>query len=254
MRPTFASTLVSVACVCLAFAGACAEPVEEPAPLRKQGARAAAQPLFLLPPTPQSEGRVFVPFDGYREDERFDYACVRVHGEQWLLETERQDGAPGLLAELGTRRGTSIFSVAAEPASDMSGQRVERSAKALAYIRRGAWAEPEGSPAVSARFGSTLEIVPLVDPHTLQAGDELPLRVRFRGPGLEGATLVAVHADGDTRREWFRGETESAGQLDVKLVRSGLWLLSVQHREEASERSPRTVHVATLSFRIGERG
>lgn len=224
---------------------------------RLDGRAAGIEPLVLVPPQHVAAGdatKLRVELRGRRDVERLDYAAVRVHGEQWILDEQKQGAARVLEAELGARRGTSVFSVVARPFELASGLRVQRSAKSMSYIRRGAWAEVEASPAASARFGSELEIVPLRDPHAVELGDDLQLRVRFYGPGLQGATLVAAQLRDDGPREVFRGRTGSVGEIDVPISRAGLWLLTVEHRSAATEETPETLHVASLSFRTGGQG
>lgn len=212
---------------------------------------AGLAPLFLLPRRIDATSPVVrMRLRGRVEGEGLDFAAVRVHGEQWYLEERVEGGLRFLEAELGERRGTSIFALESRPMHGVDGRRVVRSAKALCYVPRGAWAEVEASPAACARFGTALEIVPLRDPLTVQLGEALPIRVRFQGPGLSGATVVAVHEEGDAREVVSQGTTATVGELDVEIARAGLWHLIVEHLHEDGDAV--TAYVSTMSFRIGE--
>ena len=114
--------------------------------------------------------------------------------------------------------------------------------KTVIAVRGPDGTRPAPSAAVTARFGLAFEITPLVDPASLEAGSDLPLRVHFAGPGLGGVDS-GRDAEGDfTRQSVLTGE--SGGAL-IRVERAGRWLVSVQHHANGQ------AHAASLVFEIG---
>lgn len=78
--------------------------------------------------------------------------------------------------------------------------------------------------------GHKLEIVPLDDPQTTQAGDEIKLLVLYDGKPL--ATEVYATYDGFSSHPntyAYYSNSSDDGQVAVKLTQPGIWMVRVQH-------------------------
>ncbi len=78
-------------------------------------------------------------------------------------------------------------------------------------------------------LGFELELIPEKNPYALQPGDELPIRLLFRGRPLAGA-LIEAEAKGrpEARRQ---ARTDAHGRAVIRLPAAGPWLLAVVHVE-----------------------
>ena len=117
------------------------------------------------------------------------------------------------------------------------------------------------SPAVTAAVGFDVELVPLVDPLRLQAGDELPLRLKGAGDGAvlrvrRRAALGARTAEASPRTEPGQRQPLDEQMADVPcrdgtalvpLPSAGAYVLSLVDGSHARD----VVHVAALTFTIG---
>ncbi|MAE77532.1 MAG: hypothetical protein CMJ85_11770 [Planctomycetes bacterium] len=239
---------------------------DEALPPHSLGAALSA-PMWLAPPvsgTLAVGGQVWVAFrrgaslPGEAVHDalaRFDYVPFRLGGDQTHVEPAVRAGELGLALTVGDRRGSSLIGFTTEPRLIRIGSadkpqvvRLFEHGVLCLHLRRGTWELPEPSPVVANRFGFGLEFAPVFDPLTMQAGDELLLRLRF-GEGVVGVEVVAEQIPAGERDavEVFRGKTEAEGVVRVPIRRAGLWRLSAQHRV-ADE-----LHRATLVFRTGER-
>jgi len=99
---------------------------------------------------------------------------------------------------------------------------------------------------------STLEIMPLKAPHTVTAGDELPLRVLFQGKPAAGVELKATYDGWADPRDPFalKARTDAQGEFRLKLDKPGKWLVVATHKtpyhdlEECDE----NLYTASLTF------
>jgi len=90
---------------------------------------------------------------------------------------------------------------------------------AKTFVRVG---HPEGDGSWAEPAGMALELLPEKDPTTLQAGDELPVRVVKNGTPFADFSLNAVgagEAKGETRK------TDSAGRVVFRIGKAGRWML-----------------------------
>ena len=202
-----------------------------------------------------------LPGIGVRElVDRFDYVPFRARGSQRHLEFAKVDGEYRLALPVGTRRGSFLVGFTTEPrfvrVERASGRYtnvlVQHHAKLALRVHRGAFEPVEASPAVAARFGWRLEIVPLTDPLTLGVGDLLIARVRF-GNGLAGCEVVAERLAPAGSEVAFRGLTGVHGHVEIPVRATGLWRLRARHEVPAIATRPAELHCATLVFRMGER-
>lgn len=104
----------------------------------------------------------------------------------------------------------------------------------------------------SAVIGDTLEIVPVTNPSTVKAGDEMTVRVLFRGQPL--TTNVYATYDGFSREEntyAYYTEGHGDGTARVKITHPGLWMVRVQHTApERTEDYDRYVARSVLVFEV----
>ncbi len=80
-------------------------------------------------------------------------------------------------------------------------------------------------------FGLTLELVPESDPCSWRAGDEIAVRLLFRGKPLAGARFEALHAERLEDRP--AGRTDDQGWIRIRLDQPGRWLLKAVQMERA---------------------
>jgi uncharacterized GH25 family protein len=76
-------------------------------------------------------------------------------------------------------------------------------------------------------LGLELELVPEKNPYTLAPGQELPVRLLYRGAPLAGAKVAAVPKDQPSRQVAAR--TDAQGRVRLVLDRPGTWLVKAVH-------------------------
>ncbi len=213
--------------------GHCGDPVHSS---RTEGTR---PPLLLLPPSAADLAAREVPllrgFGPPGEAVRlplpsFDPCVLRIGGRQWSLEPVFEGGRARLpLGPAGEAFGDAVL---AFDEGEIPGLR--ESGKLIFHLPpAGKNGKAEASPAVTARFGLEFELVPLLDPLPLGAGAELPLSLRFRGPGLPGARVRASVLLPGSRKGFgvvFEGWTDASGMILLPLASDGVWILRAEHR------------------------
>ena len=104
----------------------------------------------------------------------------------------------------------------------------------------------------SAVIGDALEIVPLANPAALKMGDELPVKVLYRGQPL--TTNVFATYDGFSKEEntyAYYTEGHGDGTAKVKITHPGVWMVRVQHATpERTDDYDRYVGRAVLLFEV----
>jgi uncharacterized GH25 family protein len=80
--------------------------------------------------------------------------------------------------------------------------------------------------------GLKLEIVPEVNPLSLQPGDELPVLLRWDGKPLAEQQVSAL-SSADPKKP-VKATTDADGRARLKLDRAGVWLLKSVHLERAA--------------------
>ena len=137
-----------------------------------------------------------------------------------------------------TKRGTSVSNP----------YRIEKFAKALVNVTR-------GDNGFSTAIGDALEIVPLTNPATVKPGDELSVKVLFKGQPL--TTSVYATYDGFSKEEntyAYYTEGHKDGTAKVKITKPGIWMVRLQHSvPEHTEDYDRYVGRAVLLFEITAR-
>ena len=191
-------------------------------------------------------------------DETFDPFVVRLGGMQRTIEPDVQDGRAGVSLVLDSV-GDALVGFSATPRSvSLGGQRVwlSQHVKTVFPVTRGPGDVPQPSASVSHRIGLDFEVVPLVDPVPLLAGDELPLRVRFRGPALANCTVrlhrVAGAAGNGNDAEDHVAVTDPVGTAVLPIGGAGTYLVTASHRVAHAD-GPDELFWAALTFTTGEK-
>ena len=100
--------------------------------------------------------------------------------------------------------------------------------------------------------GHRLELIPLDDPSSFQQGGELLFQVLFEGKPL--ATEVFATYDGFSSQPntyAYYSNSNSAGQVAVKIGHQGIWMVRVQHEvDSATEDYDKEVLRAVLLFNV----
>ncbi len=107
---------------------------------------------------------------------------------------------------------------------------------------------------VSKPVGAALEIVPLVNPANLKAGDELPVQVLLDGKPMAKAEVTATFAGftKDGKAMAFYQRTDKDGKVNVKLWHDGLWLVRTFQKEPFKDLSKcdTFAQTAVLTFEL----
>jgi len=100
--------------------------------------------------------------------------------------------------------------------------------------------------------GDRLEIVPVTNPALAKPGEELTVRVLYRGQPIS-ATVTATY-DGFSKEEdtyAYSTVAKKDGTAKVKITHSGTWMVRVQHSApERTDDYDRYVARAVLMFRV----
>lgn len=230
-------------------------------------------PLFLVASsaTVSEAGELWIPFrsgtslPGEAVSElgvSFDPLFLRIGGEQWSLLPERErenSGAFGIRTRLSAEQnGDAMIGFSTRPRTvttkkDATTLRIHRHVKLLFHASRKAGQAPYASAALTARFGLQMEFVPLIDPLPLEVGAELPMRLRFDGPGLS-RTLVQVQflaaGDGQSSVHVHRRYSDQDGHFVLPIHAAGTWRLMATHQVQAKDGTIDR-HFAEIVFRTG---
>lgn len=115
----------------------------------------------------------------------------------------------------------------------------------------------ESSDTWMHRLGYPVEIVPLVDPAGLAAGDTLEALVLADGEPLAGQLVYASHEgyhsheDDGTHQEAVRTRTDDDGVVRVEISQPGRWYLRLIHMTTSAEEGVDYIsNWATLTFEV----
>ena len=107
----------------------------------------------------------------------------------------------------------------------------------------------------STVIGDTLEIVPVTNPAMVRPGDEMTVKVLFKGQPL--TTNVYATYDGFSKEKntyAYYTEGHKDGTAKVKITQPGIWIVRVQHSvTEHNEDYDRYVARAVLLFEVNAR-
>lgn len=104
------------------------------------------------------------------------------------------------------------------------------------------------------RTGQRLEIVPLVNPFSKGAGDEVGFQVLFDGRPLPTALMQAWHKQGG-QTSIIKTKTDLSGRATIALPLPGAWMVSVVHMVPARNTPDHDwdSYWGNLTFALGER-
>ncbi len=88
-----------------------------------------------------------------------------------------------------------------------------------------------GGNIFSKPVGHKLEIIPLKDPANLRQGDYLPIKVIYNNKPLK-TEVFATYAGFSSDKSVFAyaTRTDERGTAEIKIIRSGIWLVKVGHK------------------------
>ncbi|HVP10268.1 MAG TPA: DUF4198 domain-containing protein, partial [Phycisphaerae bacterium] len=184
---------------------------------------------------------------------------VRSYGAQELIEPQTgEKGGPLAWRWTPRRTGACIVATAIEPSSVAAGERTFRYEKLFLRAESGdPTAAPVMRPSAStiARFAQRLELCPMVDPLCLLIGADLPVRVKFDGADLKGATVAAkVEPAGGGPSTTLTFITNDSAAVNVPVTTPGLWMVAIEYRPEAGDQGKSDRFVATMMFVVEEAG
>lgn len=111
----------------------------------------------------------------------------------------------------------------------------------------------DDSSFISKPAGQKLEIVPLVNPAKVKAGDKMPLQVLLDGKPARGLTVNATFGGfSDKGYLAFSGITDAKGKIDFMPLKQGYWVVRVHHSSKHPDpkKADELVLSATLTFDI----
>ncbi len=91
------------------------------------------------------------------------------------------------------------------------------------------------SESYTKRLGHDIEIVPQVNPTTLKSGDKLQLSVFFQGKRKKGIKVFGIYQGFNPEKHSshpVKTTTVENGKAELKLDKSGTWLVGAKHRVE----------------------
>ncbi len=103
--------------------------------------------------------------------------------------------------------------------------------------------------------GMRLEIVPLVNPATVKAGDKFPMQVLCDGKPARVVRVVGCFAGfSDKGYMAFSGETDVKGMIDFIPLKAGYWIVKTREtlKNKDKTRADEVVLASTLTFTIQE--
>lgn len=108
-------------------------------------------------------------------------------------------------------------------------------------------------PGFAAVTGDRLEIVPVSNPAKARPGEEMAVRVLYRGAPVAGETVTATYDGFSTEEDTYAYSTKAGkdGVAKVKITHPGLWMVRVQHSApERTDDYDRYVARAVLMFQV----
>jgi uncharacterized GH25 family protein len=103
-------------------------------------------------------------------------------------------------------------------------------------------------------LGFTLELVAESNPYALRAGQELPVRLTYKGRPLAGALVVAINRLSPADK--LSGRTNTDGRVRFRLPSGGMWLVKAVHMipAPAGTGAQWASFWASLTFELPEAG
>lgn len=161
---------------------------------------------------PSSPGLLWIVYDSGHDSVQLDSAKFDSYLGEEGLERIRKLRKPGPVKEIYSRCAKSLLSVGASPAG------------------------PAGPGTGFDRvLGLELELVAERNPYALKPGEDLPLRLLYKGKPLDGALLVAIPKGAADAKVSARSDRH--GKAALRLDRPGLWLIKAVHMVPAPKGS-----------------
>lgn len=196
---------------------------------------------------------------------------ITVHAPGGGTETVTRDTTGFLVAPLEFRgTGPHVLTIAHEGGfytvyeEDGETKHAQTSKEGLDNVQVSQYFEMVGKTLVSvgetaetdftAPVGQTIEIVPLVNPYTLKAGEgtKLPVRVLLNGEPAKNAFVDTIHAGVPDGMFVQTVETNVTGRATVNLTHTGPWMIKATAkaplREAFEGKANEESYTATLTF------
>jgi len=110
-----------------------------------------------------------------------------------------------------------------------------------------------GGNSFSKPVGDLLEIIPLLDPAKIRAGDYFPIKVLFKNKPIK-TWVFATYSGFSTDKNVFSyaTKTDSRGICKIRIIRAGIWLIKVSHEIPYSNPDvcDKSSFSATLTFEV----
>ncbi len=104
------------------------------------------------------------------------------------------------------------------------------------------------SRVLGKKVGHRLEIVPLSDPAKLKAGDYFEFRVLFNGEPL-GEAFNSTYLGFSQDEAWaYSARSNSRGLAKVRLLKPGIWVIRVNHKEKYPDPKVSDIYSLTASL------
>jgi uncharacterized GH25 family protein len=111
-----------------------------------------------------------------------------------------------------------------------------------------------GGKAVFEALGHELEIIPLKDPGKLRVGDDLPIKIVFKGKPIPYSSALATYVGFSREKNVFAyaTKTDKNGMAKIKMLTAGAWLVTAHHEDvyPNPEECDKYSFAASLTFEI----
>ncbi|MEO7146045.1 MAG: DUF4198 domain-containing protein [Bryobacteraceae bacterium] len=145
-----------------------------------------------------------------------DYSLVTKYAEYNITGLHLEPKAISGQARI-PRKGEMLLTARTNP-SISGNERTQEFAKAILFSK-------DAGGQFHRVIGFALEIVPDADPYALHAGEELPVRVVWRGKPAPGLTVDATHTTGAPAQPVIAGQTDPEGRISIRITAPGGWRL-----------------------------
>ncbi|MGK7924672.1 MAG: DUF4198 domain-containing protein [Spirulina sp.] len=110
----------------------------------------------------------------------------------------------------------------------------------------------QGDLTYNRPVGQLLEIVPMDNPANLKPGDDLIVRILYKGQPLDAEVKATYDGFSDTPSTYaYFTETLAQGLAKIRIISSGIWMVRVQHTKDVQgEDYDRHVLRSVLVFEV----
>ena len=164
---------------------------------------------------------------------RFD---LRIDDRQESLDVRRADPKKGLLYTF-SEPGPAMFLFCAGPKVDPPvgalWEKVTHCTKTIVNVTDAQNRSRETTVNLTHETGLPLEVTPLVAPHQLEVGSEVPIQFAYRNEELESFPVAALRPDGSIDHQTTAG---SKGIAYFQISQAGRWVVRFVKQESDGER------------------